>query len=78
MPVKTAVITGASGFIGTNIMLRLLREGIRIVAVYHRKQPKYIDDRITWVQADLSKSEERYEEAGRCPARDRPGAGARG
>ena len=34
MPVKTAVITGASGFIGTNIMLRLLREDIRIVAEY--------------------------------------------
>ena len=38
---RTAVITGASGFIGTNIMLRLLREDIRIVAVYHRRQPKY-------------------------------------
>ncbi len=55
---RTAVITGASGFIGTNIMLRLLREDIRIVAVYHRRQPKYIDDRITWVQADLSKAKE--------------------
>lgn len=55
---KTAVITGASGFIGTNIMLRLLRENVKVVAVYHRNRPKYNDDRITWVQADLSKPEE--------------------
>ncbi len=58
MPVKTAVVTGASGFIGTNIMLRLLREDVRVVAVCHRNRPQYSDGRVTWVQADLSKPEE--------------------
>lgn len=58
MSFKTAVITGASGFIGTNIMLKLLSEDVKVVAVYHKNQPKYSDRGITWVQADLSKPEE--------------------
>ena len=50
---KIAVI-GASGFVGTNLVNRLLHTGHSIRCVVHRKEPCIIEnDRVEFVKADI-------------------------
>jgi len=56
------LVTGGSGFIGINLIKRLLNEGANIRATLHSKGPVIIDDRIEYIKGDL-RLEEFCEEA---------------
>ena len=47
------LVTGGSGFIGINLIKRLLTEGANIRATLHTKGPVIIDDRIEYIKGDL-------------------------
>lgn len=52
---KSFFITGAAGFVGTNIIRRLLalNEDLRIIATYHHTFPRLYSPKITYIQLDL-------------------------
>lgn len=52
---KSFFITGAAGFVGTNIIRRLLAlgEDLKIIATYHHKLPRIFHPKITYIQLDL-------------------------
>lgn len=51
---KKIVVTGGSGFVGSNLILLLLSTGAKITATYHLKKPLIIDSRINYIKADLT------------------------
>lgn len=55
---QPVLVTGASGLVGSNLIKRLLSEGAAIRATFHKKPPVVVDDRIEYVQADLTKGED--------------------
>ena len=52
------LVTGGAGFIGVNLIYRLLAEGSDIRATLHHKDPVIIDDRIEYVRVDLRLEED--------------------
>jgi len=51
---KKVLVTGASGFVGTNLIPRLLADGASVRGVVHRRKPKVIDDRVEYLLGDLA------------------------
>ena len=52
------LVTGGTGFIGINLINRLLDEGAKIRATLHDKDPVIEDDRIEYVRCDLRLEED--------------------
>jgi NAD(P)-dependent dehydrogenase (short-subunit alcohol dehydrogenase family) len=52
---KTAVITGASGLIGTELCQNFLKHGFKVYAV-DKKEPSFKDDHLIFKKCDLSDS----------------------
>jgi GDP-L-fucose synthase len=52
------LVTGGAGFIGVNLIYRLLAEGFDIRATLHHKDSVIIDDRIEYVRVDLRLEED--------------------
>ncbi len=52
------LIAGGAGFIGTNLIKRLLPRGANIRATIHKKPPVIKDDRIEYIKCDLTKEED--------------------
>jgi len=52
------LVAGGSGFIGVNLINRLLLEGARVRATVHRKPPVITDERIEYVNCDLTRMED--------------------
>ncbi|OHB76556.1 MAG: hypothetical protein A2Z25_18000 [Planctomycetes bacterium RBG_16_55_9] len=52
------VVTGGSGFVGVNLIKRLLSLGAKVTATLHSKPAVIEDDRITYVQCDLPRAED--------------------
>lgn len=52
------LVTGAAGFIGSNLIERLLREGADIRATIHSKSPVIRERSIEYVRTDLTEAEE--------------------
>lgn len=50
---KNVLVTGGTGFVGTNVILRLLDGGARVRATLHHKYPQVFDDRIEFLRGDL-------------------------
>ena len=47
------LVAGGAGFIGANLVKRLLSLGARVRATLHQKPPVIVDDRIEYVRCDL-------------------------
>ena len=52
------VVAGGSGLIGSNLVARLLAEGAAVRATFHRRAPVMRDERIEYVQCDLTRPED--------------------
>lgn len=52
------VVAGGSGLIGSNLVARLLAEGATVRATYHRRAPVMRDQRIEYIQCDLTRPED--------------------
>lgn len=55
---KNVLVAGGTGFVGVNLIERLLERGACIRATLHRKPPVLTDDRITYVTCDLTNRED--------------------
>ena len=52
------LVAGGTGFVGVNLILRLLSLGANVRATIHRRAPVVKNDLIEYVQADLTKPED--------------------
>lgn len=55
---KKVLVTGGTGFIGVNLIRRLLSLGALVRATLHIKEPVIDDERIEYVKCDLTKMED--------------------
>lgn len=55
---KNVLVTGGAGFVGSNLILRLLDEGANIRATLHKKDAKIKDDRVEYVFCNLQEPED--------------------
>jgi GDP-L-fucose synthase len=55
---KSVLVTGGAGFVGANLVRRLVDLGARVRATVHAKDPVIADDRIEYVRCDLTKAED--------------------
>lgn len=55
---KKVLVTGGAGFVGINLINRLLRLGAKIMATLHIKEPVIKNERIEYVRCDLTKMED--------------------
>lgn len=55
---KNVLVTGGAGFVGSNLILRLLDEGANIRATLHNKAAKIKDDRVEYVFCNLQDPED--------------------
>ena len=52
------LVAGASGLVGSNLLVRLLAEGAKLRATLHRKPPVIEDSRIEYIRCDLTRPED--------------------
>ncbi len=50
---KTILVAGASGFIGTNLVKKLINLECKIIGTYNNNNPKIINSKVDYVKADL-------------------------
>ena len=55
---KNVLVAGGSGFVGVNLINRLLSLGANVRATIHRKSPIILDERIEYVKCDLTRMED--------------------
>ncbi|MBN2406675.1 MAG: NAD-dependent epimerase/dehydratase family protein [Elusimicrobia bacterium] len=55
---KKVLVTGITGFTGTNLANRLLSMGAKVMGPVHRNKPRHSDDRIEYIAGDLTKMED--------------------
>ena len=54
---KNILVTGASGFIGTNLVEKFAKNNIKIKGTYFNHKPSYIHQNIEYIKADLTNRE---------------------
>jgi GDP-L-fucose synthase len=52
------LVTGAGGFLGTNIVKRLVEEGSQVRGTLHTRSPQFEHQRLEYVKADLTNMED--------------------
>lgn len=52
------LVMGGAGFVGVNLINRLLQLGAKVTATLHNKPAVIEDDRITYIKCDLTKAED--------------------
>jgi GDP-L-fucose synthase len=55
---KNILVTGGSGFVGSNLLKKLLESEANLFATLHESNPTIHDDRIQYIKADLRTSED--------------------
>ena len=55
---KNVLVAGGTGFVGVNLINRLLSLGANVRATIHRKDPVIPDERIEYVRCDLTRMED--------------------
>src|SRR5680860_100216 len=55
---RNVLVTGAGGFLGTNIAKRLVEEGSCVRGTLHTRRPQFEHQRLEYVSADLTNMEE--------------------
>lgn len=55
---RNVLVTGGTGFIGTNLINRLLSLSANVRATLHKKDPNIIDNRIEYIKCDLYNMED--------------------
>src|SRR3990167_8992416 len=53
---KKVLVAGGTGFVGTNLVLKLKELDANITATYHRHKPQIKNPSIKFIQADLTKA----------------------
>jgi GDP-L-fucose synthase len=51
---ENILVTGGAGFIGSNLVERLTKQGFKVRATLHIKEPVIKDDRIEYIRCDLT------------------------
>src|SRR3989344_5611871 len=52
------VVTGGAGFVGVNLIKRLLDIGANVTATLHSRNPVITDERIRYIRGDLRRQED--------------------
>ena len=55
---KKVLVAGGTGFVGVNLINRLLLLGANVRATIHRKEPVILDEKIEYVKCDLTNMED--------------------
>lgn len=51
---KKVLVAGGAGFVGTNLIKRLIRLGAEVRATFYKKAPQYVNERVKYIFADLT------------------------
>ena len=54
---KKVLVTGGSGFVGTNLLKRLLDSNCKLYTTVHTTKPQFTDERIEYLNVDLTTPE---------------------
>ncbi len=55
---RRVLVTGAAGLVGTNLVKRLVGDGVRVRATVHHREPARAEHGVEYIRADLTRAED--------------------